>query len=61
DVAEIERAETELHHLLMGGADAAEGGLAWIERRPPRFTACVGRDWPAAWPVTPRRDAKEES
>jgi len=47
---EVERAETELHLHLMGGADAAEGGRAFLERRAPRFTRSVSQDWPA-WPV----------
>jgi enoyl-CoA hydratase/carnithine racemase len=49
--AEVERAETELHRHLMGGADAVEGGSAWLERRAPRFTRSVSAEWPA-WPVS---------
>jgi enoyl-CoA hydratase/carnithine racemase len=51
DVADVERAETALHHLLMGAPDAAEGGRAWVERRAPRFASRVRRDWPEAWPL----------
>jgi len=47
---EVERAETELHRHLMGGADAVEGGRSWLERRAPRFTRSVSADWPV-WPV----------
>jgi enoyl-CoA hydratase/carnithine racemase len=56
----VERAETALHRHLMGAADALEGGRAWLERRPPRFTARVSRDWPADWPVATPGDGQEE-
>ena len=46
---QVERAETQLHHHLMGGPDAIEGGLAWVERRSPRWTLRVSQDWPE-WP-----------
>jgi hypothetical protein len=46
---EVERVETRLHHHLLGGPDAAEGALAWLERRAPRFRLSVSRDWPT-WP-----------
>lgn len=35
---EVEQRETEYHHLVMGGPDAREGVMAWIERRDPRWT-----------------------
>ena len=47
--ADVERKETALHHHLMGRADAVEGVLAYLERRDPRFTLSVTRDWPE-WP-----------
>jgi enoyl-CoA hydratase/carnithine racemase len=37
--------ETRLHRRVMGGADAREGVAAFLERRPPRFTSRVSRDW----------------
>jgi enoyl-CoA hydratase/carnithine racemase len=49
DLGAVREAETRLHHHLMGGSDAREGGLAWLERRPPRFTRSVNDDWPE-WP-----------
>jgi len=52
DVGQVERVETELHHHLMGGPDAMEGGRAWLERRSPRWTGRVRRDWPE-WPEAP--------
>ncbi len=45
----VERKETALHHHLMGGPDAIEGAVAWLERRPPRWTLSPSRDWPD-WP-----------
>ncbi|NNL67943.1 MAG: crotonase [Myxococcales bacterium] len=50
DLAQVEERETALHHHLMGGADAAEGARAWLERRAPRFRRTVGNDWPQ-WPL----------
>lgn len=47
--AEVERFETELHHHLLGRPDAIEGAVAYLERRPPRWSSSVTRDWPA-WP-----------
>jgi enoyl-CoA hydratase/carnithine racemase len=48
-LAEVEQRETELHHHLMGGPDAVEGGLAYVERREPRWKSSVSADWPG-WP-----------
>ncbi len=39
--------ETQLHQRVMGTPDAGEGVAAFLERRPPRFTARVSRDWTA--------------
>lgn len=49
--AEVDRAETELHHHLMGEADAREGVHAFLERRDPEWTLSVNDDWPAEWPA----------
>ncbi len=46
---DVERHETALHHHLMGKPDAIEGPLAYLERRPPRWTSSVKNDWPE-WP-----------
>jgi enoyl-CoA hydratase/carnithine racemase len=46
---EVGRLETELHRHLMGKPDAVEGVRAYLERRPPRFSLGVNRDWPD-WP-----------
>ncbi|MDH3686857.1 MAG: enoyl-CoA hydratase-related protein [Myxococcales bacterium] len=46
---QVEHRETELHRHLMGKADALEGPLAWLERRPPNFTLSVSGDFPP-WP-----------
>jgi hypothetical protein len=43
---EVERWETDLHHHLMGRPDAAEGPMAYLERRPPRWTSSVAKEWP---------------
>lgn len=37
--------ETLLHQRVMGGADAAEGVAAFLDRRAPRFTAELSREW----------------
>lgn len=47
---EVGRAETALHHLVMGQPDATEGVLAFLERRPPRWTLGVNAHWPREWP-----------
>lgn len=47
--AQVGQKETELHHHLMGRADAIEGVMAYLERRPPRWKLSVKRDWPD-WP-----------
>jgi enoyl-CoA hydratase/carnithine racemase len=39
--------ETQLHHRVMGTADAAEGVAAFVEKRPARFSARVSSDWTA--------------
>jgi enoyl-CoA hydratase/carnithine racemase len=41
-VAEL---ETQLHHRVMGGADAREGVEAFLQRRTPRWSASVSKDW----------------
>ncbi len=49
DPAEVGRLETDLHHHLMAHPDAAEGGLAYIEKRAPRWTSSVTKDWPLSF------------
>jgi enoyl-CoA hydratase/carnithine racemase len=39
--------ETELHHRVMGTADAREGVVAFLERRAPRWSTSVSREWVA--------------
>lgn len=48
---EVDRAETELHHHLMGEADAREGVMAFLERREPQWSLSVGEHWPQTWPT----------
>lgn len=48
---EIDRAETDLHHHLMGEADAREGVMAFLERRDPRWSLSVNNNWPEIWPT----------
>ncbi len=48
---EVDRAETELHHHLMGEADAREGVMAFLERREPQWSLSVGEHWPETWPA----------
>ena len=44
---EVASLETQLHHRVMGTADAAEGVAAFFDERPPRFSASVSADWAA--------------
>jgi enoyl-CoA hydratase/carnithine racemase len=37
--------ETQLHHRVMGTADAREGVTAFLDRRPPRFSSRLSVDW----------------
>jgi enoyl-CoA hydratase/carnithine racemase len=37
--------ETQLHHRVMGSDDAREGVAAFLDRRAPRWSASVSRDW----------------
>jgi enoyl-CoA hydratase/carnithine racemase len=37
--------ETQLHHRVMGSADAREGVEAFLQRRTPRWTRSVSQDW----------------
>lgn len=39
--------ETQLHHRVMGTADAREGVAAFLDRRPPRFSARLSDEWTA--------------
>ena len=39
--------ETQLHHRVMGSADAREGVSAFLDRRPPRFSSRLSADWTA--------------
>ena len=47
--AQVERKETALHRVLMGRPDAVEGVMAYLEKRDPRWTLRVSKDWPE-WP-----------
>ena len=42
---EVAAMETALHRRVMGSADAREGVAAFLQRRPPRWTASVSREW----------------
>lgn len=59
DAGQVERLETELHHHLMGKADAVEGAVAFLERRPARWSLSVTEDWPD-WPDTAAERADDE-
>lgn len=43
---EVGARETALHHVVMGRADALEGVMSFLERRPPQWALRVPRDWP---------------
>ena len=49
---QVGRAETALHHHIMGAPDAIEGPTAYFEKRAPKWSMRVSRDWPAAWPTS---------
>jgi enoyl-CoA hydratase/carnithine racemase len=42
---EVASLETQLHRRVMGTPDAREGVAAFLERRPPRFSARVSAEW----------------
>ena len=48
DRDEVERRETALHHDLMAHPDAREGVVAYLERRPPRWTGTLDDGFPHA-------------
>ena len=48
---EVDRAETDLHHHLMGETDAREGVMAFLERREPQWSLTVNNNWPETWPT----------
>ena len=48
---EVDRAETDLHHHLMGETDAREGVMAFLERREPQWSLTVNNNWPETWPA----------
>jgi len=37
--------ETQLHHRVMGSADAREGVEAFMARRAPRWSTSVSEEW----------------
>lgn len=47
---EVGRRETAYHHMVMGKSDAAEGVLAYLERRAPHWQLRVSDEWPKKWP-----------
>jgi enoyl-CoA hydratase/carnithine racemase len=44
---EVASLETQLHHRVMGTADAREGVAAFLDRRPPRFSSRLSAEWTA--------------
>ncbi|MBW2243623.1 MAG: enoyl-CoA hydratase/isomerase family protein [Deltaproteobacteria bacterium] len=43
---DVERQETALHHVLLGGPDALEGPVAFMQKRPPNWKQRISKDWP---------------
>jgi enoyl-CoA hydratase/carnithine racemase len=58
---QVERAETELHHHIMGAPDAIEGPTAYFEKRAPKWSMRVSSDWPSAWPNSDEPDESEDT
>jgi enoyl-CoA hydratase/carnithine racemase len=50
NIQEIDDLESAAHQVLMGSPDSLEGGAAAFEKRTPRFTSSVSRDWPTHGP-----------
>ncbi len=48
--AQTDVAESELHKVVMGEADAREGVMAYLERRDPGWSLSLDEHWPAEWP-----------
>ena len=46
DADQVDDLERDLHLHLMGGPDAAEGVMAWSERRDPQWSWTVTANWP---------------
>ncbi len=42
---QVAHLETQAHLRVMGSPDATEGVAAYMERRPPQWTASVSKDW----------------
>ena len=47
---DMNQAESALHQHLMGRADAREGVTAFLERREPKWSLTVNKNWPENWP-----------
>ena len=45
-MAELAEMESRALNHTMSTPDAVEGGMAYFERRPPRWTASINKDWP---------------
>ncbi len=45
-LAQMSDVETLALHYTMGMPDAIEGGMAWFEKRAPRWQSSVSKDWP---------------
>jgi len=46
DLDSLVALETRALHYSMGREDAVEGGVAWFEKRLPRWQSSVNKDWP---------------
>ena len=46
NLPEFIKLETRALHHSMGRPDAIEGGMAWFEKRAPRWRSSVRQDWP---------------
>ncbi len=46
-IEQMQEEETRYMHYTLGKPDAIEGGLSYAERRTPRWSSAISKDWPS--------------